>query len=131
MIAVQFGAVHPWSVMTSVFVVPVAAGSLWLGLLAILLGPVRWLGYAVARLFEWGLNALVAMVGALAEAPTVEMKVDAATGLWIAACVVFLYFAAGSSSGRDSWTLNSTSIAPPRESSRRGSCRPVRAKEAT
>jgi competence protein ComEC len=110
-IALHFGAFHPWASLSSLATVPLAAAGLWLGLLAIVASPIPWLGFALARLFGGTLTALSTVVRIWEAAPGVQLLVQANLGWWMAGAVGFLAMLAGYISRRGgSWTSKSTSM---------------------
>jgi len=114
-IAWHFGAFHPFSVLLNLFAVPLAALSLWAGLISLILSWTIWLKWIV-RPFGWLLEGLRLVVHTAAQLPGVEVEIQPTLALWLAGFVGFLYLvtAYGWLSSAEPWepslTSNSTSI---------------------
>jgi ComEC/Rec2-related protein len=107
-IAWHFHAFHPLSVLANPVVVPLAALSLWAGLVAVFLMGMPLFVVAAAP-FAFLLRALEAVVRWLAGIPWVELPVVPILGVWMAGCVAFVYLASHYES-ESSRTSNSMSI---------------------
>ncbi len=107
-IAWHFQAFHPLSVLVNPIVVPLAALSLWAGLVAVLLMGTPLFAVAAAP-FAFLLRDLEAVVRWLAGLPWVELPVVPMLGIWMAGCVAFVYLIAHYES-ESSRTSNSMSI---------------------
>jgi competence protein ComEC len=110
-IALHFGALHPWSALAGLAAIPLAAASLWFGLLTVLLSSVPVLGQVTARTLGGCLAALTWAIGTFGALPGSEIAVSPVLGVWMIGATLFLLLGANYSSSVDSSrTSNSTSI---------------------
>lgn len=109
-IAWHFQAFHPLSILSNLVAVPLAALSLWAGLLSVLISATPLFTKMIVP-FALLLRGLQGIVLWLAHVPFVEWSVKPMLGIWLAGCVGFAYLAHYSIS-LSSRTSNSTSIAP-------------------
>jgi ComEC/Rec2-related protein len=92
-IAWHFHALHPFSILINPVVVPLAALSLWSGLLAVLLMATPVFSLAVVP-FSLLLQALERTVRGVATMPYVELPAAPIMGIWMGGCVAFLFLVA-------------------------------------
>lgn len=107
-IAWHFEAFHPLSILVNLAAIPLAALSLWAGLLSVLFSATPLFASAVLP-FAWLLGALECLLSTLARCPIVELTVIPVLGIWLAGCVGFVYVA-NFYVWLSSRTSNSTSI---------------------
>ena len=88
-IAWHFGAVHPLSIPLNLVAVPLAALSLWAGLLSLVFSWSAWLSW-IARPFGWLLEGLRGLAKGVASLPYSEILVDPGLAIWFAGFVGFL-----------------------------------------
>jgi len=128
-IAWHFGTLHPFAMVANLAAVPLAGGSLWCGIAAIVLSPTAILGIAVQPLVLL-LSAMKGWILCVSRIPLSQLPVPKWMAVWLGGLVLFSLAAAYLES-ESSWTRYSMSMASGSPDGRSGGRRRTKAQTAS